>query len=58
MVASETAQLSYRTVVRQVFERPEIVVTAQTVEENRLRESLGLIYARRKKFYPEGVDLP
>jgi hypothetical protein len=52
------ARNAHQSVVQQIFERPEVVITNDLVDQESLRENLELIRSRRNKYYPEGADLP
>jgi len=51
------ARDAYRTVVQQIFERPEVVITNESVDRLALEENLRLIQSRRNRYYPEGAGL-
>lgn len=54
----QQARNAYQSVVQQIFERPEVILTLDKVDRERLEGNLKLIRARRNKYYPEGAELP
>jgi hypothetical protein len=52
-VRSQAAADAYRSVVRQIFERQETVVTLESIDADSLNADLALIDARRRKYEGE-----
>jgi hypothetical protein len=44
---------AYRNVVRRVFAHPEEVLRLAELDQQKLKENLGLVFSRRKRYYPE-----
>ena len=56
-VQSAEANEAYRTLVRQFFSTPEIVVSPRTIDATELQADLDRIKARRRKYYdPDAED--
>jgi hypothetical protein len=52
-VMSLEATQAYEGVVREIFEKPEIVVAEASIDTTKLEKHLDLIIARRRKYYPD-----
>jgi hypothetical protein len=55
-VQSALAMEEYRTLARQIFARPEIVVTLDRIDREALKADLERIRGRRKKYYDPDVE--
>jgi hypothetical protein len=52
VLVTPAAEAAYASVVREIIEREEIVVTEEGIDRDELQENLDIVFLRRKKYYP------